>query len=125
MHRSRFVRRGVQGGAGADEAHLRHQGAGQAPQYFLANPVNSDEYLKHALLQEIQILQQVKSKNIVAVYEVMESSNNYYIIQELCDSDLEKYIKVTPFIDEKKAVEMLRQIVNGFVALVKEGIIHR
>jgi serine/threonine protein kinase len=43
--------------------------------------VNSDEYLKNALMQEIQILQQVKSKNIVTVFEVMESANNYYIIQ--------------------------------------------
>lgn len=34
-------------------------------------------------------------------------------------------MKITPFIEEKKAIEMLRQIVNGFVALVKEGIIHR
>lgn len=76
-------------------------------------------------MQEIQILQQVKSKNIVAVYEVMESSNNYYIIQELCDSDLEKYMKENAVITEKRAIEILRQIVNGFVALIKEGIVHR
>lgn len=34
----------------------------------------------------------------------MESPNNYYIIQELCDSDLENYIKQNPHISEKKAV---------------------
>jgi serine/threonine protein kinase len=55
----------------------------------------------------------------------MESANNYYIIQELCESDLEKYLKVTPFIPEQKAIDMLSQIVNGFLALVREGIIHR
>lgn len=87
--------------------------------------INSDEYLKHALMEEIHILQQLSSQNIVAVYEVMESSNNYYIIQELCDSDLEKYMKHTPVTQEKKAVEMLRQIINGFITLVREGIIHR
>lgn len=26
----------------------------------------------------------------------MESSHNYYIIQEICDSDLEKYIENNP-----------------------------
>jgi hypothetical protein len=26
----------------------------------------------------------------------MESSNNYYIIQELCDTDLENYLKLQP-----------------------------
>ena len=72
---------------------MRHQGSNQGTKFIPNNIVNSDEYLKNALMQEIQILQQVKSKNIVAVYEVMESSNNYYIIQELCDSDLEKYMK--------------------------------
>lgn len=55
----------------------------------------------------------------------MESSNNYYIIQELCDSDLEKCMKDNAVITEKRAIEILRQIVNGFVALIKEGIVHR
>lgn len=27
----------------------------------------------------------VKSENIVAFYDVMESSKNYYIVQEFCD----------------------------------------
>jgi serine/threonine protein kinase len=61
----------------------------------------------------------------VAVYDVMESANNYYIIQELCDSDLEKYLKVTPYTPEAKAIDILKQIVNGFLSLVREGIIHR
>ena len=43
--------------------------------------VNSDEYLKNALIEEIQILQTLQSENIVEVYDVLESSNNYYIIQ--------------------------------------------
>lgn len=65
---------------------MRHQGAHQEAQYSCFHSVNSDEYLKNALLQEIQILQQVKSRNIVAVYDVMESANNYYIIQVLTGS---------------------------------------
>lgn len=55
----------------------------------------------------------------------MESANNYYIIQELCDSDLEKYLKNNPHTNEQRAIEILRQIANGFLALVREGIIHR
>lgn len=38
----------------------------------------------------------VKSVNIVELFDVMESSNNYYIIQELCDTDLESYLKQKP-----------------------------
>jgi serine/threonine protein kinase len=58
-------------------------------------------------------------------HDVMESSKNYYIIQELCDGDLTKDIKKGYHRPEKEAIEMLRQICNGFLALVKEGIIHR
>ena len=43
--------------------------------------VNSDEYLKNAVIEEIHILQTLHSENIVEVYDVLESSNNYYIIQ--------------------------------------------
>ena len=31
----------------------------------------------------------LKSPNIVELFDVMESNNNYYIIQYLCDIDLE------------------------------------
>ena len=55
----------------------------------------------------------------------MESSRNYYIIQELCDSDLEKYLKQNHMISEEKAIDILKQLCNGFLALVKEGIVHR
>lgn len=55
----------------------------------------------------------------------MESSHNYYIIQEICDGDLEKYIDNHKNISEEHATDILKQICNGFMALVKEGIVHR
>ena len=57
----------------------------------------------------------------------MESTNNYYVIQELCDSDLSKYVSQIPNkrIDEKEAVKILSEICNGFLTLVKDGIVHR
>lgn len=55
--------------------------------------VDSDEYLKSALFQEIKIMQSVHNPNIVQFVDVMESSKNYYIIQELCDGDISKLMK--------------------------------
>ena len=55
----------------------------------------------------------------------MESSSNYYIVQELCDGDLSSIMKKGVPVPEDEAREYLLQIVNGFLALVKEGIIHR
>ena len=50
----------------------------------------------------------------------MESSQNYYIVQELCDGDLEGMIKKTSGkLTEEEAVKILKQICNGFLALVR------
>lgn len=43
--------------------------------------IDSDPYLKNALISEIKIMKTLKSDNIVGFIDVMESSNNYYIIQ--------------------------------------------
>lgn len=70
-------------------------------------------------------MQLLKSENVVKVLDVMESSHNYYIIQEICDNDLEKYLAKTPKLHEGEAINFLKQICNGFMSLVKEGIVHR
>lgn len=54
--------------------------------------VSKDPYLKSALDSEIQIMSKLKSENIVGFFDVLMSNHNYYIVQELCDSDLEKYM---------------------------------
>lgn len=77
------------------------------------------------MFSEIQILQLLKSENVVKVLDVMESSHNYYIIQEICDNDLEKYLTKTPKLAEGEAINLLKMISNGFLSLVKEGIVHR
>lgn len=55
----------------------------------------------------------------------MESSKNYYLVQELCDGDLSSLMKAGQTIDEPRAKDFLLQIANGFLAIVREGIIHR
>ena len=69
----------------------------------------------------------VRSPNIVGFVDVMESNNNYYIIQELCSGDLEGYLKSKPgkSLDEIEAIKVLTEVCNGFMTLVREGIVHR
>ena len=55
----------------------------------------------------------------------MESSHNYYIIQELCDGDLEKCLEKETKFTEERAIELLKEICNGFLSLVREGVVHR
>jgi serine/threonine protein kinase len=70
-------------------------------------------------------MESVKSDNVVTLLDVMESSKNYYIVQELCDTNLLSLMKPGSIIPEDKAKDYLLQITNGFLALVREGIIHR
>lgn len=57
---------------------------------------------------------------------MLESSKNYYLVQELCGGDLAGEIRgAVGERPEGEAVEMLRQICNGFLTLVREGVIHR
>ncbi len=59
---------------------------------FAINSVSKDPYLKSAMDNEIQIMSKLKSVNVVGFFDVLVSDNNYYIVQELCDSDLERYL---------------------------------
>ena len=43
----------------------------------------------------------------------------------MCDNDLERYMEQHSHIQEEECTQLLRQICNGFIALVKEGIVHR
>lgn len=62
----------------------------------------------------------IKSENVVGFYDVMESSKNYYLVQELCDGgDLSAIMKGGNSISEAQAKDYLLQICNGFLALVR------
>lgn len=47
--------------------------------------INSDDYLRQGLIAEIRIMQILKSENVVRLFDVLETTNNYYLIQEYCD----------------------------------------
>ena len=72
------------------------QGCCQEKKYFGYYLVVADSYLKSALFSEIEILSKLKSPNIVGFYDVLESNHNYYLVQELCNGDLESYLKSKP-----------------------------
>ena len=89
--------------------------------------VRADPYLEEAFFSEIQIMAKLESPNIVTFLDVLESGKNYYIVQELCEGDLEVYMNQFPSkkIPEEKAIQILKEICTGFLTLVSEGIVHR
>ncbi len=56
--------------------------------------VDQDEYVKDALISEIKIMRKLKSEYIVGFVDIMETPNNYYVVQEFCNGgDLRAAIK--------------------------------
>ena len=70
-------------------------------------------------------MKKVSHKNIVKLHDVYQTSNNMYIITEMCDHDLSNYLKVKRKMGEGEAVGYLKQIMEGIKYLNNQNIIHR
>jgi serine/threonine protein kinase len=54
--------------------------------------IDADPYLRQSLMNEIKVMKKLKSEFIVQLIDILETTNNYYLIQEFCDSgDLAGY----------------------------------
>ena len=42
--------------------------------------INEDEYLRDGLMNEIKIMRDLRGNNVVRLIDVLETSNNYYIV---------------------------------------------
>ena len=87
--------------------------------------------LKHqkslsSLLRETEIMNKIKSENTVCIKEKIETKDNIYIIMDLCECNLEDYVKrrENP-ISIKEIKEVLLQLNNVFKIFKNENIIHR
>ena len=86
-----------------------------------------DEYCTKSLLNEVEIMKELKSPNIVSLYDVYFTKNNVYIIAEFCNGgDLRSYIcKHKDPVPEEKARIILKDIIIGFKELINKKVIHR
>lgn len=67
-------------------------------------------------MSEIKVMQKLHSPNIVSLFDVMETNNNYYIIQEFCDSgDLDNFLAKNKLMTEKDAFKFIVDMLHGFV----------
>lgn len=62
------------------------------------------------------------------LFDYFETENNYYLVINHCNKgDLETYLQKQKirFLDERDAIEVLKQIMNGFIELRKYKVMHR
>ena len=78
------------------------------------------------LKKEIKILKKLRHKNIVQLYDIMESKHNLYFVMEYCkNGELFDYIVSKKRLKETEACCFFQQIINGVEYLHNQGIIHR
>ena len=85
-----------------------------------------DAYVRKNMRREGKLLQNVRQKNVVRLYEIMETENSYYLVTELCrGGDLMDHICNKRRLEEREARRYIRQIITAVDYLHKAGILHR
>lgn len=75
---------------------------------------------------EIEIMKRVRHQNVVALYELFESSSCMWLILELVDGgDLNFFIGGHTHYTEKIIAHHFRQILEGLHYLHSQGVVHR
>lgn len=90
--------------------------------------INENEMYRKLLNTEIGVMNKIRHPNIVHLYELLESANNYYMVIDYCNNgDFEQYMRSrqVKFLEESEAIFFLKQIMNGFKELRKHKVIHR
>jgi len=90
--------------------------------YLYQNPKNYNDFMR-----ELRIIQTIKSENSVRYINYFEDNINCYIVMELCDSDLLKYLQevhINRFSTEEIR-EIISQLNNTFREMRNLKLIHR
>ena len=86
----------------------------------------NDDFDIQRVKKEISILKKLRHKNIIQLYEILESKHYLYIAMEYCEGrELFDYIVKRKKLSEKEACKFFQQLINGVEYLHKQGIIHR
>lgn len=89
--------------------------------------IDSNQYLRQAFKKEIDIMKQCKCENSVELIKFVSSNNNYNIVMELCDTDLDKFLNEghPEGLTIPQIRSVLAQLNNVFRIMVEDKIMHR
>jgi len=75
---------------------------------------------------EVEALKRSKSEYIIKFFDFIVQNNTVYIVTEYCNQkDLRHYLSAHKVLEEKKAIELLKQIVLAFKDLCRSQVLHR
>ena len=89
--------------------------------------ISKDKLEREYFIKEVEGMKLTDCENSIKVYDTFEDYLHYYIIMELCDIDLEKFVEICyPNGVPLKLISYLFSQLNGaFKIMLKKKIIHR
>ncbi|CAF3357847.1 unnamed protein product [Rotaria sp. Silwood1] len=79
-----------------------------------------------SLDNEVKLLKEVNHPNLIQLHEVLESSQNLYLIVELCEGgELGMHLKKIGPLPEETVKQIMSKLVNALYYLHKMDIVHR
>lgn len=88
--------------------------------------INQNQYLVQAFEKEIDIMKKLNCKYIVKFIDLIQSANNYNVVMELCDGDLDGVLRARQYgyrPDELRKI--LLQLNEAFALMYQHHIMHR
>lgn len=81
---------------------------------------------RELLESEIKVLKSCENSNVIRLYDMKKTPNNFYLILEYCNGgDLDVYVKKRKYLTENEAIDIMCQLIHGFEHLYKHKILHR
>ena len=100
----------------------------ETEEYFAMKEIEKEKFegREDKLLNEVEIMKKINTENSVLINEVINNKEYLYIIMDLCEYDLENYIKRRKKpISINEIKEVLNQLNNVFKIMNDKKIIHR
>ncbi len=82
--------------------------------------------IENNIESEVFLLTNLIHRNIVRLYDSIKTDDDYFLILEYCDSDLEKFIEKhsAGYVSEQKATNIMIHVLEGFKVLVANSVLH-
>ena len=87
---------------------------------------NLTQKLQQNLKSEIGILSRIVNTNVIGLYDIQKTVNNFYLFMQYCNGgDLDDLRELRGRFNEQEARYFLSQIIQGFKAINDMNVIHR
>ena len=92
----------------------------------ILNKKKIKKQMKNVMLRENEIITKLNHINVVFVYKIIDTPEDYYIVMEYCKlGELFDYIVEKKRLDEEEAAVFFYQLINGVEYIHSKGIAHR